>query len=57
MVIICGYNKFGYIIKNSWGKYLEDKGQAILPYDYPIDSTWGISTNKNIIKIYVIISL
>lgn len=52
MIIICGYNKFGYIIQNSWGKYWGDKGQAILPYDYPIDSAWAISTKENTIDTY-----
>lgn len=52
MIIICGYNKFGYIIQNSWGKYWGDKGQAILPYDYPIDSAWAISTKDNTIDTY-----
>lgn len=52
MILICGYNEKGYIFQNSWGKYWADKGKAILPYDYPIDSAWAISTEDNYIDTY-----
>lgn len=52
MILICGYNKYGYIFQNSWGKYWGDNGKAILPYDYKIDSAWAISTKDNTIDTY-----
>lgn len=32
-VLAVGYNKKGFIIRNSWGKSYGDKGYAILPYE------------------------
>ena len=32
-MVICGYNKTGFIIANSWGKEFGQKGFAIYPYD------------------------
>lgn len=62
-VIIYGYNEDGWLIQNSWGKGWADKGKAILPYDYPIDTAWAIDTAGNNLvtyqtiwqKIYVLI--
>ena len=32
-IAIVGYNKEGFIIRNSWGKYYGDSGYSILPYE------------------------
>lgn len=32
-IAIVGYNKEGFIIRNSWGNYYGDKGYSILPYE------------------------
>ena len=32
-ISIVGYNKDGFIIRNSWGRWYGDNGYAILPYD------------------------
>jgi len=33
---VIGYNAVGFILRNSWGKYWEDKGHCMYPY-----SDWG----------------
>ena len=32
-ILIIGYNKSGFIIRNSWGTSFGDKGYVILPYN------------------------
>ena len=32
-IAIVGWNKDGFIIRNSWGRYYGDKGCSIIPYD------------------------
>lgn len=32
-IAIVGYNKDGFIIRNSWGEYYGDKGYSVLPYE------------------------
>ena len=50
-----GWNEKGYILQNSWGLYWADNGRAILPFDYPIDSAWAISTDDNNVYTYTTI--
>jgi len=52
MILLVGYNKHGYIFQNSWGKDWAENGRAILPYDYPIDTAWAISTETNAVYTY-----
>ena len=51
MILVYGWNEYGFLIQNSWGKDWGNNGTAILPYEYPIDSAWAISTNKNNLNI------
>ena len=52
MILLVGWNKDGYIFQNSWGKMWGKNGRAILPFDYPIDSAWAISTDENDVYTY-----
>lgn len=51
-ILIYGYNEDGWLIQNSWGKGWADRGRAILPYEYPIDSAWAIDTAGNNLVTY-----
>lgn len=52
MITICGWNDKGFIFQNSWGLDWGDKGQAIIPYGYDIDTAWAVSTESNNIETY-----
>ena len=41
-MIIYGWNKDGWLIQNSWGKYWGDNGRAIIPYNIKFNELWGI---------------
>lgn len=43
-----GWNKEGWILQNSWGKYSGDKGKYYLPYEYPVDEWWGLTASTSI---------
>lgn len=43
-----GWNKEGWILQNSWGKYNGDKGKYYLPYEYPVDEWWGLTASTSI---------
>ena len=41
-MVIYGWDRRGCKIQNSWGVGWGDRGNAILPYDYPLGEAWGI---------------
>jgi len=52
MMLLVGWTEKGYVVQNSWGEQWGKKGRAILPFDYPIDSAWAISTDSNSVYTY-----
>ena len=55
MMIIYGYNDKGWLIQNSWGNEWGNKGKAILPFDYELDTAWAIDTENNNLVTYTTI--
>lgn len=53
-VIIYGWNKDGWLVQNSWGKYWGDKGKFIIPFDFKFTEMWAVSDDitfeDNLIK-------
>ena len=46
--MVCyGWNEYGLLIQNSWGKARGDKGTCVLPDEYPIVESWAISCKKH----------
>lgn len=43
-----GWDKTGWIIRNSWSSLWGYKGDCHIPYEYPSKEVWGIVINKDI---------
>lgn len=54
-MVLYGWNKQGWKIQNSWGKFWGDGGRAIWPYDVPIREAFGVidefSNKQNLLRI------
>ena len=44
-VVICGWNKDGWIVQNSWGDLWGKAGRFIVPFDFKFNEMWGITDN------------
>lgn len=44
-MFIYGWNKFGWLVGNSWGKNWGKQGNCIIPFDHKISEVWGVSDN------------
>jgi C1A family cysteine protease len=42
-VMIVGWNEKGWIIQNSWGRTYGGDGYFILPFDFKLNESWGIT--------------
>lgn len=42
-MVIYGWNKYGWKVRNSWGSTWGNKGNFILPYEWPINESWGVT--------------
>ena len=41
-VLIVGWNKFGWIIQNSWGETYASDGYFTLPFSVKLNEAWGV---------------
>lgn len=50
-MVIYGWNKTGWKVRNSWGDWWGNKGNCVIPYEVVIREFWGVvdnySENKN----------
>lgn len=44
-MVIYGWNKIGWKVRNSWSESWGNKGNCIIPYDYAPVETWGVVDN------------
>jgi len=47
-ILILGWDKDGWLIQNSWGKYFGNNGRCILPFETEFLETWTISEYEDI---------
>lgn len=41
-MVIYGWNKTGWKVRNSWGYGFGDEGNVVIPYSVPIKEIWGV---------------
>jgi C1A family cysteine protease len=47
-ITIYGWNKYGFLVANSWGIDWAKGGLGILPFSYGYDEAWAITDNINV---------
>ena len=51
-MVIYGWNKRGWKVQNSWGRYWGDNGTCIIPYDMKLREAWAVGDNiKDTMKV------
>lgn len=44
-MMIYGWNETGWLVLNSWGVWWGNSGTCVIPYDYKLGETWGLTDN------------
>lgn len=44
-ILIVGWNEKGWLIQNSWGDSYGGDGRFIMPFNYKLNESWGITDN------------
>ena len=42
-VLLIGWNKYGWIVQNSWGYLYGGDGRFVLPFSFELNEAWGVT--------------